>query len=326
MPRALITGISGQDGSYLSELLLEKGYEVHGIVRRSAIEDPRHELRRLPIDLIEKLTLQVGSLESYPSLQECVRKAQPDEIYHLAACSFVGYSMEEEFSTLNINLTGTHHLLSAARQWAPECRFYFAGSSEMFGTAMECPQNENTPFQPRSVYGISKLAGFHLVRNCRENHELSACTGIMYNHESPRRGFEFVTRKITSYAARIKLGLTDRLELGNLDAERDWGHSRDYVKAMWLMLQQDELDDYVVATGTSRTVRSFCEKAFACVGLNYKDHVVTNQAFFRASEPMTLRGDCTKAMRELGWKAITSFDQMVAEMVETDLAELRRRR
>lgn len=324
MPRALITGISGQDGSYLSELLLKKGYEVHGIVRRSAIEDPRHGLRRLPSNLIDELTLHVGSLESYPSLQECVRKAQPDEIYHLAACSFVSYSMEEEFSTLDVNLKGTHHLLSATRQWTPECRFYFAGSSEMFGNATQCPQNELTPFQPRSVYGISKLAGYHLVRNYRENHGFTACTGILFNHESPRRGYEFVTRKITSHAARIKMGLADHLELGNLDAERDWGHSRDYVTAMWLMLQQEEPDDYVVATGTSRTVRSFCEKAFACVGLNYKDHVIIKDAFFRASENTPLRGDPSKAKKELGWEATTSFDQMVAEMVESDLTALRR--
>ena len=322
MPRALITGISGQDGSYLSELLLGKGYEVHGIVRRTAIEDPRHGLWRFSSDMINNLTLHVGSLESYPSLYECVGKAQPDEIYHLAACSFVSYSMEEEFSTLDINLTGTHHLLSATQANAPKCRFYFAGSSEMFGAARECPQNENTPFHPRSVYGISKLAGFHLVRNYRENHGLRACTGILFNHESPRRGFEFVTRKITSQAARIKLGLADSLQLGNLDAERDWGHSRDYVKAMWAMLQRDEPDDYVVSTGVSRSVRSFCERAFSHLNLDYRDYVKTKDEFFRASEMIPLRGDFGKAEKELGWKVETSFDEMIAEMVEADLAAL----
>ena len=322
MPRALITGISGQDGSYLSELLLEKGYEVHGIVKRTAIEDPSHGLWRLKPEAIEQLTLHVGSLESYPSLYECVGKAQPDEIYHLAACSFVSYSMEEEFSTLDVNLTGTHHLLSAAHANAPESRFYFAGSSEMFGNAKECPQNEDTPFNPRSVYGISKLAGYHLVRNFRENHNLKTCTGILFNHESPRRGFEFVTRKITSHVARIKLGMANSLELGNLDAQRDWGHSRDYVQAMWLMMQQEEMTDYVIATGISRTVRLFCEKAFAHVGLDYRDYVKTKDTLFRGSEIIPLQGDPGKANKELGWKATTSFDAMVAEMVDFDLVAL----
>ncbi|MBL63817.1 MAG: GDP-mannose 4,6-dehydratase [Opitutae bacterium] len=322
MPRALITGISGQDGSYLSELLLDKGYEVHGVVRRSAIENPHHELWRLPRESLDQITLHVGDLESYPSLQSCVRKSQPDEIYHLAACSFVSYSMEEEFSTLNVNLTGTHHLLSAIKQWAPESRFYFAGSSEMFGNAIQSPQNEQTPFNPRSVYGISKLAGFHLVRNFRERHGLKTSTGILFNHESPRRGFQFVTRKITSYAARIKLGLADSLELGNLDAERDWGHSRDYVKAMWMMLQESEPDDYVVATGVSRTVRMFCEKAFARVGLDYREFVKTNDSLFRVAETTPLLGDATKAKENLGWEAESCFDEMVVEMVDSDLAAL----
>ena len=322
MPRALITGISGQDGSYLSELLLSKGYEVHGIVRRTAIEDPRHGLWRFSSEMIDNITLHIGSLDSYPSLYDRVSKAKPDEIYHLAACSFVSYSMEEEFSTLDINLTGTHHLLSATKANAPNCRFYFAGSSEMFGDARECPQNENTSFHPRSVYGISKLAGFHLVRNYRENHGLRACTGILFNHESPRRGFEFVTRKITSQAARIKLGLANSLELGNLDAERDWGHSRDYVKAMWLMLQKEELDDYVISTGISHSVRCYCEKAFAHLDLDYRDYVKTKDNLFRASETTPLRGDSSKAEKELGWKPDTTFDQMIAEMVDADLADL----
>ena len=323
MRRALITGISGQDGSYLSELLLEKGYQVHGFVRRTTIENPRHRFNRLPDDLIQNLILHVGSLESYPSLQECVRKAQPDEIYHLAACSFVSYSMEEEFSTLNLNLTGTHHLLSAASQWVPQSRFYFAGSSEMFGSATECPQTEKTPFQPRSVYGISKLSGYHLVRNYRANHGLHACTGILFNHESPRRGFEFVTRKITNGVARIKMGLDNHLELGNLDAERDWGHSRDYVHAMWLMLQQEKPKDYVVATGIPHSVRTFCKLAFGHAGLDYKDYVVTNETFFRASESIPLIGNPKLAETDLGWKAETSLENMICEMVDADLADLR---
>src|SRR5881628_958596 len=242
MKRALITGITGQDGSYLAELLLEKGYEVHGMVRRVAIEDPEHRLWRIR-HILGEVELQPASLESYPSVFRVMANVRPDEIYHLAAQSFVSYSFEDEFSTLNTNVNGTHYMLAATRHAAPDARFYFAGSSEMFGEAAVSPQNEDTPFHPRSAYGISKIAGFDLTRNYREAYGMHASSGILFNHESPRRGFEFVTRKITSGVARILSGRSQELRLGNLDAQRDWGHAREYVEAMWCMLQQPQPDD-----------------------------------------------------------------------------------
>src|SRR5258706_8995988 len=259
--RALITGITGQDGSYLAELLLAKGYEVHGMVRRVAIEDPEHRLARIE-SIRPRVTLHAASLESYASIHQVVSKVLPEECYHLAAQSFVSYSFDDEFSTLNANINGTHFLLAAVKNLAPACRFYFAGSSEMFGKAEEAPQTERTRFHPRSTYGISKVAGFDLTRNYREAYQVHASSGILFNHESPRRGFEFVTRKITSGVARISAGKSKELRLGNLDAKRDWGHAREYVQAMWLMLQQAEPDDYVVATGQTHTVREFVELAF----------------------------------------------------------------
>src|SRR5438093_1039867 len=259
--RALISGITGQDGSYLAELLLEKDYEVHGIVRRVAIEDPDHRLWRIR-HILRDIVLEPASLESYPSIFRVMLSVRPDEVYHLAAQSFVSYSFEDEFSTLNTNINGTHHVLSAVRDVVPGARVYFAGSSEMFGEAEVSPQNEQTTFHPRSAYGISKVAGFDLTRNYREAYNLHASSGILFNHESPRRGFEFVTRKITSHAARIAAGKSKELRLGNLDAKRDWGHAREYVQAMWLMLQQAEPDDYVIATGQTHTVREFAELAF----------------------------------------------------------------
>lgn len=316
--RVLITGITGQDGSYLSELLLSKGYEVHGLIRRVALEDPNHRMWRLR-NCLDQLHLHPGSLESYASIFKVVDDVKPDECYHLAAQSFVSYSFEDEFSTLNTNINGTHHVLSALKQNAPECRFYFAGSSEMFGKVSETPQNERTPFHPRSSYGISKVAGFDLTRNYREAHNMMALSGILYNHESPRRGFEFVTRKISSYAARIKLGLEDRIKLGNLDAKRDWGHARDYVKAMWLMLQQDEPDDYVVATGESHSVRDFVDAAFAHLDLDYNKYLEIDSSLFRPAEVTILQGDASKARKELGWSHEVTFQDLVTEMVESDL-------
>jgi len=322
--RALITGITGQDGSYLAEFLLAKGYEVHGIVRQVALEDPSHRMWRIK-HLLTDVRFHAGSLESFPSLYRTIMKVKPDECYHLAAQSFVSYSFEDEFSTLNTNINGTHFILTALRDAQPECRFYFASSSEMFGKAKEVPQSENTPFHPRSSYGISKVAGFDLTRNYRETYGMFASSGILFNHESPRRGFEFVTRKITYNAARIKLGLAKELRLGNLDARRDWGHSQDYVPAMWLMLQRDEPEDFVVATGETHSVREFCQAAFAKMGLNYDEHVVVDKQFFRPAEVEMLTGDSAKARRVLGWHPGRSFATIVEEMVESDLELLRER-
>ena len=318
MNRVLITGITGQDGAYLTEYLLDKGYEVHGIVRRVALEDPTHRMWRIK-HLLKDIRLHSASLESYPSLFNVVRHVMPDECYHLAAQSFVSYSFEDEFSTLNTNINGTHHILSAIKEIAPHCRFYFAGSSEMFGKVQEVPQNESTPFHPRSSYGISKVAGFHLTMNYREAYQLYSACGILFNHESPRRGLEFVTRKITHQLAKIKLGMETELRLGNLDAQRDWGHAADYVRAMWSMLQQEKPDDYVISTGECHTVREFCQVAFAHVGLNYQDYVVTDERFFRPAEVQILKGDSSKARDILGWSYSRSFEDLVIEMVEADL-------
>ena len=318
MKKALITGITGQDGSYLAELLLGKGYEVHGIVRRVALEDERHRMWRIR-HIRDHLILHAASLESFASIYRVVQRVKPDECYHLAAQSFVSYSFEDEFSTLNTNINGTHYMLASLKEVKPDCRFYFAGSSEMFGKVRETPQNELTPFHPRSAYGISKVAAYELTRNYREAYGIYAVGGLVYNHESPRRGYEFVTRKISSGVARIKLGLSKELRLGNLDAIRDWGFAKDYVKAMWLMLQGDSPKDYVVATGIGHSVRECCQLAFAHVGLDYRDYVVVDQTFFRPAEVDLLVGDASKAKQELGWQAEVSFKELVRLMVETDL-------
>ncbi len=319
--RALITGITGQDGSYLAELLLSKGYEVHGAVRRVALEDPEHRLLRLQA-VRDRVILHAASLESFASVYQLVAHVQPEECYHLAAQSFVSYSFDDEFSTLNTNINGTHFLLSAVKDLVPQCRLYFAGSSEMFGKAEELPQTEQTRFHPRSSYGISKVCGFELTRNYREAYRMHASSGILFNHESPRRGFEFVTRKITSGVARILAGKSRAVPLGNLEARRDWGHAREYVKAMWLMLQQDEPDDFVIATGETHSVREFAELAFSHAGLDYKDYVTTDHNLFRPAEVNLLLGDYTKARTKLGWTPATTFDTLVREMVETDCQAL----
>ncbi|HSS20769.1 MAG TPA: GDP-mannose 4,6-dehydratase [Pyrinomonadaceae bacterium] len=321
MKKALITGITGQDGSYLTEYLLDRGYEIHGLVRRVALEDPTRRFTRLE-HLLERVTLHPASLESYPSIFSVLTKHKFDECYHLAAQSFVAESFADGFSTMNTNINGTHYMLAALRELQPECRFYFAGSSEMFGKVKETPQTEETSFHPRSPYGISKVAGFDLTRNYREAYGMFCLSGILFNHESPRRGYEFVTRKITSTVARIKLGLATELRLGNLDAKRDWGHAADYVGAMHLMLQQTEPEDYVVATGETHTVREFCELAFSKVGLDYQQYVVIDENFYRPAEVDLLMGDATKARKKLGWQPRHSFSELVDEMVESDLAAL----
>jgi GDPmannose 4,6-dehydratase len=319
--RALITGITGQDGSYLAELLLAKGYEIHGAVRRVALEDPEHRLNRLSA-VRDRINLHAASLESFASVYQLVAKVAPDECYHLAAQSFVSYSFDDEFSTLNTNINGTHFLLSAIKDLAPKSRFYFAGSSEMFGKAEELPQTETTRFHPRSSYGISKVCGFELTRNYREAYGLHASSGILFNHESPRRGFEFVTRKITAGVARILAGRSKQIQLGNLEARRDWGHAREYVQAMWLMLQQPEPDDYVVATGESHSVREFADLAFRQAGLDYRNHVASDPTLFRPAEVNLLLGDATKARTKLGWAPGITFESLVREMVDTDCRAL----
>ncbi|MDP2913119.1 MAG: GDP-mannose 4,6-dehydratase [Candidatus Omnitrophota bacterium] len=321
--KALITGITGQDGSYLAEFLLGKGYEVHGMVRRVALEDAEHRLWRIR-HILPKLRLHSGSVESYASIFKVVNAVRPDECYHLAAQSFVSYSFEDEFSTINVNISGTHFILSVIKEIAPNCRFYFAASSEMFGLVKESPQDEKTPFHPRSPYGISKVAGFDLTRNYREAYGMFACNGILFNHESPRRGFEFVSRKITNGVAQIKLGMRKELRLGNLEAKRDWGYAGDYVKAMWLMLKQDKPDDYVIATNRTHSVREFVELAFSHAGLRWKDYVVIDKDLYRPSEVHVLKGDYSKAGKRLGWKPKIFFEELVKMMVDSDLKRLKR--
>jgi GDPmannose 4,6-dehydratase len=298
--------------------LLGKGYEVHGIVRRVALEHPQARMWRIR-HVLDKIQIHSASMESYASIFNIISEIKPDECYHLAAQSFVSYSFEDEFSTIDTNLNGTHYVLSSLKRQAPDCRLYFAASSEMFGNVRETPQNEDTPFHPRSPYGISKMAGFELTRNYRESYNMFALSGILFNHESPRRGAEFVTRKISSAAARIQFGAEKEIRLGNLEAKRDWGHAKDYVKAMWLMLQQDEPDDYVIATGTSHSVREFLEAAFNYVDLDYHDYLVIDDELYRPSEVNILQGDASKARKKLGWSPQVSFEELVKEMVEGDL-------
>ncbi len=315
---ALITGITGQDGSYLAEFLLNKKYQVHGIVRRVALENETHRLWRIA-KIKNKIKLHPGSMESYASLAKIIQKIKPSEIYHLAAQSYVHYSFEDEYSTLNTNINGTHHMLSAIKDFSPKSKFYFAGSSEMFGKVRETPQNENTPFYPRSSYGISKVTGYELTRNYREAYKLFACSGILFNHESPRRGFEFVTRKITHSVARIKMGLQKDLELGNLEAKRDWGHAKDYVAVMWKMLQLKKPIDFVIGTGKTHSVREFVKLAFEVAKLDYKKYVKVNKLFFRPTEVDTLISNSLKAKKILNWKPKFTFDQLVRDMVNSDL-------
>jgi GDPmannose 4,6-dehydratase len=316
--RALITGITGQDGSYLAELLLEKGYEVFGMTRRASTEN----VERIA-HLVDKVNLIQGDLLDPPSLVSALRTAEPHEVYNLAAQSFVPTSWNQPVLTAEFTGVGVTRMLEAVRSVDPDIRFYQASSSEMFGKVREVPQNEQTPFYPRSPYGVAKTYGHYITVNYRESFGLYAVSGILFNHESPRRGLEFVTRKISDGVARIKLGLSDELRLGNLDAERDWGYAGDYVEAMWLMLQQDEADDYVVATGEPHSVREFCEVAFARAGLDSEQYVKTNPEFLRPAEVDQLIGDASKARGRLGWHPRQSFRELVELMVDADIERLR---
>jgi len=315
--RALITGITGQDGSYLADLLLEKGYEVHGMVRRSSTET----FQRLQ-HIRDDINLHTGDLLDQRSLTDVLRETTPHEIYNLAAMSFVAASWTQPVLTAEFTGTGVTRMLEAMREAAPDARFYQASSSEMFGKVLEVPQTETTPFYPRSPYGVAKVYGHFITVNYRESYDLFACSGILFNHESPRRGLEFVTRKVTHAAAAIKLGMQSELALGNLDAERDWGYAKDYVEAMWLMLQQDEPDDFVIATNKANSVRDLVNIAFDQAGLNPDDHVRIDPAFYRPAEVDHLIGDYAKAKEKLGWEPRTTFEELTRLMVDADLGLL----
>ncbi|HEY8616144.1 GDP-mannose 4,6-dehydratase [Phenylobacterium sp.] len=316
---ALITGVTGQDGAYLAQLLLEKGYEVHGLMRRSASADVIGDRLRW-LGIIDDVRLVDGNMTDVSSLMRIVRQVQPDEVYNLAAQSFVKSSWDQPLLTGTVTGLGAVHVLEAIRMEAPSARFYQASSSEMFGLVQHAVQSEATPFYPRSPYAVAKLYAHWATVNYRESFGLHASAGILFNHESPLRGIEFVTRKVTDAVARIKLGQLDKLRLGNIEAKRDWGHARDYVRAMWLMLQQETPDDYVIATGRTVTVRQMCEIAFSYVGLNVEDHLVIDPALFRPAEVDLLIGDASKAKAALGWEATVTLEEMIHEMVDADLA------
>lgn len=314
MKRALITGITGQDGSYLAELLLEEGYDVSGMVRRSSLE----KAERLS-HIRERITIVQADLLDQLSLIKVIEETAPDEVYNLAAQSFVPTSWTQPVLTAEFTAVGVTRMLEAVRLVNPKIKFYQASSSEMFGKVREVPQNEGTPFYPRSPYGVSKVYGHYITVNYRESYGLFAVSGILFNHESPRRGLEFVTRKITNAAARIKYGLQDKVRLGNLEAQRDWGYAGDYVRAMWLMLQQDTAEDFVVASGVAHSVRDVVEAAFGCAGLDWKKHVETDPSLLRPAEVPHLIGDSTKARTKLGWKREVDFEGLVKLMMDADL-------
>ncbi|WP_428487106.1 GDP-mannose 4,6-dehydratase [Rhodopila sp.] len=324
MPTCLITGVTGQDGAYLSHFLLEKGYRVVGMMRRSASSDLVGERLRW-LGILQEVELVNGNLIDLSSLIRLLQTYQPDEVYNLGAQSFVAASWDQPLLTGQVTGIGAGNMLEAIRIARPQARFYQASSSEMFGRIQQPRQTEQTPFYPRSPYAVAKLYAHWMTVNHRESFGMHASSGILFNHESPLRGIEFVTRKITDGVARIKLGLTRELPLGNLEAMRDWGHARDYVRAMWLMLQQETPDDYVVATGRSTSIREFCRLAFSHVGLNFEDHVVSHLDLIRPAEVDVLLGDATKAGRKLGWRPTVTLEDMVAEMVEADLARHRAR-
>jgi GDPmannose 4,6-dehydratase len=315
--KALITGITGQDGSYLAEFLLEKGYEVYGMVRRtSTVRYERIQHIQNQINIIQ------GDMGDLSSLITAISTIEPDEVYNLAAQSFVPTSWNQPVFTGDITGLGVTRMLDAIRTVNPKIRFYQASSSEMFGKVQEVPQTEKTPFYPRSPYGVAKVYGHWITINYRESYDMFACSGILFNHESPRRGMEFVTRKVTYHVAKIKLGLADEIRIGNTDAKRDWGFAGDYIRAMWLMLQQDEADDYVVATGETHSVERLLDVAFDCVGLNWKDYAVQDPRFMRPAEVDLLVGDPKKAKEKLGWTPEVSFEQLIGMMVDSDLQKL----
>lgn len=317
--RTLISGISGMDGSYLAEFLLEKGYTVYGLVRRSSTSN----LQRIE-HILDKIYLIPGDILDQASLNNAVLVAKPDEVYHLASQSFVHESWNQPFLTLDTTGIGTERMLEAIRRYKPDARFYFAGSSEQFGQVQEIPQTEKTPFWPRSPYGCAKVLGFWLTTNSRESYDMFACSGILFNHDSERRGFEFVTRKITHAVARIKFGLQKELRLGTLDAVRDFGYAPEYIQAMHLMLQQDKPDDFVIATGQSHTIREWMETAFSYAGLNWQDYVVADDRFKRPAEVDLLLGDASKAKRVLGWEPKVHFEEIVKKMVDADMELVKR--
>ena len=318
MKKVLITGIAGQDGSYLAEYLLAQGYEVHGLIRPSDDNEEDRSFWRIQ-SIRDKLFLHACDLEDYNNLEVIIQAVQPDECYHLAAETFVFNSLEDESAILKANTQSTHHLLLGLKNHAPECRLFFAGSSEMFGQASESPQDESTPFNPRSIYGVSKVIGHDLIRYYRDHLGLFACTGVLYNHESPRRGTRFVTRKITSTAVKIKLGMETELRLGNIESERDWGYAGDTVVAMHAILNADQPDHYVIATGTTHTIQNLLEQAFEALGLDYEEYLVIDEEFYRPKEEVPLVGDASKIRSQLQWEPKVSFEDMVQEMVQSDL-------
>ena len=324
--KAFITGINGQDGSYLAELLLNKGYVVHGLVRRETFESGGDKLSNLRsmIDRTERISLHLGSANNQLLINNLISSIQPDECYHLAATSYVSYDLAAETSILENNFNSTHYLLASIKANCPKCRFYFAGSSEMFGQPKSYPQNEQTPYEPRSIYGISKVAAAQLAKNYRNQHDLFVCTGILFNHESPRRDYAFVTRKISSQVAKIAAGQAKKLTLGNLEAQRDWGYAPEYVEAMWHMLNHDTPDDYVIATGGLYSVRDIVDCAFSSVNLNYQDYIEISEKFHRPHESLPLVGDASKAKRILNWSAQKNILDIMPDMVASDLKLLKR--
>jgi GDPmannose 4,6-dehydratase len=323
MKKALITGITGQDGSYLAELLLNLGYRVHGLLRPETLSEPKNNMWRIE-HIRDHLVLHPGSLQDFLFLLDLFAELKPQECYHLASQSFVNHTFDEEITTMTTNVNGTLHVLSALKTSSPDCRLFFPGSSEMFGKVDVSPQSELTPFRPISVYGISKTCGYDLMRHYRETHNIFTTSAILYNHESPRRGDRFVTRKIASTAAKIKLGMANEIRLGNIDAKRDWGHAEDYVRAMHMMLNTETPEDYVIASGKSHSVKEFLEIAFGELDLDYKKYLVIDPDLIRGNDSIELVGDTKKAWTHLGWKANISFEDMVRKMVVSDLENLKK--